>query len=107
MADDVVHLLAIIARERRDDEASFASASGGRDEAFLLEAVERAADGRATESEAFADDALRDARAGRELTPDDDTAQVVIGARDVVEAFVGAVGIPRSAALRGGLGGRA
>ena len=107
VAHYVVDLLAIVARERRHDQPPLAPAPGRRDEAFLLEAVEGAADGRAAQAQPLADDALGDPRAGGELPPDDDAAQVVVGARDVVLALIGAAGIQSGATFSGGLGGRA
>ena len=104
VSHDEVHLLAVVAGERCDDEAPLASFAGRGDEALLLETVEGAAHRCATQPETFGDDALGDARAGRELAPDDDAAQVVIGARDVVEALVGTGGGVRGAAAGGSFG---
>ncbi len=105
MADDAVDLLAIVARERRDDEPALAPFTCRGDEAFLLEPMERAANGGATEAEALAYHALGDAGAGGQLSPDDDAAEVVVRARDVVLTLVGARGRWGGAAAGGFAGG--
>jgi hypothetical protein len=71
MSDEGIHLLAILHREWRDDQPTFAAAAHGVDESLLLEAMERTAYRRPTQSQPLGDDALGDAGSRGELAPDD------------------------------------
>jgi hypothetical protein len=72
-----VQLATILLRHRRDGQPLLAVLTQGRDEAFLAEPVKRTAHGRPTHAEPLGDDAFGERRTGRELTPDDQLAELL------------------------------
>lgn len=89
VADNENDLTPIILRERRDDEALILAAAHRRNESFLLQSMECAAHGRATEPQTLGHGTLGDAGAGWEVAPDDQTAQFLIDAGDRIGPRVG------------------
>ena len=100
MADDDEEIPAVALRQRSDDEALVAGTPYGRDEPLLLEPVQRAAHRGATRPHARDDGPFGDARARRQLSGDDQLAELPVYARDMIHLAV------LDATVAGGRAGR-
>jgi hypothetical protein len=80
VADDENDLTTVLLRQRRHDEPLILPAAHGRDEPFLLQAMQRAAHRRSTQSQAFGDGTLGDAGARGQMPPHDQAPQFLIDA---------------------------
>ena len=92
MPDNQHDLPAVVLGERRDHQPLLPAPAIGIHEAFLLEAVQGAADRGAAQPHPLGDGALGDPAAGRELARDDELAELVIHPPDAVGAVVGGRG---------------
>src|SRR5690349_12702868 len=88
MTDDQKQLATVATSQRRYDQSLVAGSSHRANEAFLLQPMERAANGRSTEAHPRDDRPLGDAGARRQLARDDQLAELMINARNVVDRFV-------------------
>src|SRR6186713_872574 len=77
-ADEEKELARVLAGQRCDRRTGLLQRGGIDDESLLLEALERAAHGRAAHAETRGDVGLDDARAGRESSVDDQLAQSLV-----------------------------
>ena len=74
--------------DRPDVAALVLAATDGRDESFLLQPVQRAPHGGATQAESLGHRAFGDARAGWQMPPHDEAAQLLVDTRDGVQTGV-------------------
>jgi hypothetical protein len=88
-------------RERRHDQPLVAADARRRDEAFLLQPMQRAPHRRATQAEPLNHGALGDPSPWRQLAGDDQSAQLLVDARDVVVSLGDERKIPSRGTVRG------